>query len=201
MPAGKSKIGKRPPLNYCDNPTAALSEAEFQSTVEFLVSEEEARDSEVLASEHAIVLIGRRLASSGSASTPLIYRLVSLSRSIDTQSLRAEYNSGKLHCGANVASMPILKATAYIPLRGGNAPPRSFRHENAHTHCSTQHELKRHPIIFPDRLVCCSAYTTIAEVRQMDGSHGRKPGILTGSPYPSSFPADWKIPCNCIRRR
>ncbi len=36
----------------------------------------------------------------------------SLSRSIDTQSLHAEYNNGKLHFGANVASRPVLKATA-----------------------------------------------------------------------------------------
>ena len=88
-------------------PHADVSETESQTTVEFHVNDDDARESEVLVSERAILLIGKRTAVSGSR----LYRLVSLSRPVDIDSVRAEHNNGRLHCSMNTAKSS-LKAIA-----------------------------------------------------------------------------------------
>ena len=88
-------------------PHFELSETEFQTNVEFHVIEDDARDCEVLVSDRTILLVGKKVSAFGLR----LFKLVSLSRPVDIDSIRADYSNGRLHCSIN-AAQSSFRATA-----------------------------------------------------------------------------------------
>jgi hypothetical protein len=94
-------------------PPNTVAEGEFQTAVEFYLTEEEIRDVELLAAPQAILLISKPRESGDSRPPSRIFKLVSLQHPIDIHSVYADFTKDKLFCSASAAqSAPILKATA-----------------------------------------------------------------------------------------
>ena len=91
-------------------PLCAVAESEFQTTVEFYLTADEVRDTELLVTPQAVLLIGKTQEGASGPRTRT-FKLVSLQHPIDTSSLYADFNNGKLFCAANV-TQSTLKATA-----------------------------------------------------------------------------------------
>src|SRR5579884_2054693 len=88
-------------------PEVKLTETALQTAVDFVVTDQQLKDAEIEVTERAIVLIGSL--DNTTWRTPRLFKLVSLHRPIDPDSLHVDYKNGVLSCVATAAQSTTLR--------------------------------------------------------------------------------------------